>query len=329
MKRIIYSIIFLIVLTAGAVRTSAATGDLFPYPVPPDTMQLFQNRCNYIVNRFWDRCNFDRAMKEPEKFNTVFGDWISIIPHASADTAHVAIDNLLKRFTKKGDVTLQLANMAENWLFSDTAQYLSPEVYLPFAKAAATNKKISKADRARYEGQVRILESSSVGATVPPIAIVKSDGTSGTLDEITGNSIFLFFNDPECMECSMARVRFNADPSTQELVKNGELTIVSIYPGETTDESWTKARADIPEGWQCIAMPEAYDYFDIRSLPAFYFLNKDHKVLLSGTNESYFLNSFRGAVQLKKNQAEIKKQLREAAIEAAKKQQTETTEEAK
>ena len=195
MKRIIYSIIFLIVLAAGAVRTSAATGDLFPYPVPPDTMQLFQNRCNYIVNRFWDRCNFDRAMKEPEKFNTVFGDWISIIPHASADTAHVAIDNLLKRFTKKGDVTLQLANMAENWLFSDTAQYLSPEVYLPFAKAAATNKKISKADRARYEGQVRILESSSVGATVPPIAIVKSDGTSGTLDEITGNSIFLFFNE--------------------------------------------------------------------------------------------------------------------------------------
>ena len=125
----------------------------------------------------------------------------------------------------------------------------------------------------------------------------------------------------------MARVRFNADPSTQELVKNGELTIVSIYPGEPTDESWTKARADIPEGWQCIAMPEAYDYFDIRSLPTFYFLNKGHKVLLSGVNESYFLNSFRGAVQLKKNQAEIKKQLREAAIEAAKKQQTQTTEE--
>lgn len=325
MRKIIYSIIFLTVLSIGAVRTSAATGDLFPYPVPPDTMQLFQSRCDYIVNRFWDRCNFDRAMNEPEKFNAVFGDWVSIIPHASADTAHVAINKLLKRFEKKGDITLQLANMAENWLFSDTAQFISPEVYLPFAKAAATNKKISKADRARYEGQVRILESSSVGCTVPPIAIIKSDGSAGKLNEISGNSIFLFFNDPDCMECSMARVRLNTDPSTQELIKNGELTIVSIYPGDAEDDSWEKARNNTPEDWICIAMPEAYDYFDIRTLPTFYFLNKEHKVLLSGVNENYFLNSFRGAVQLKKNQAEIKKQLREAAIEAAKQQAQEKT----
>ncbi len=326
MKNIIYSIIFLATLAIGAQKTSAATGDLFPYPVPPDSMQMFQNRCDYIVSRFWDRCNFERAMNEPEKFNTVFGDWISIIPHASADTTHVAVDKLLKRFEKKGDITLKLANMAENWLFSDTAQYNSPEVYLPFAKAAAKHKKISKVDRARYESHVRILESSSVGSIVPPIAITKSDGSSATLDAITGNSIFLFFNGPDCMDCSMARVRFNADPSTQELVKNGELTIVSIYPGDTDDESWPKAIENTPEGWQCVAMPDAYDYFDIRTLPTFYFLNKDHKVLLTGINENYFLNSFRGAIQLKKTQAEIKKQLREAAIEAARQQQEQATE---
>lgn len=196
MKNIIYSIIFLATLAIGAQKTSAATGDLFPYPVPPDSMQMFQNRCDYIVSRFWDRCNFERAMNEPEKFNTVFGDWISIIPHASADTTHVAVDKLLKRFEKKGDITLKLANMAENWLFSDTAQYNSPEVYLPFAKAAAKHKKISKVDRARYESHVRILESSSVGSIVPPIAITKSDGSSATLDAITGNSIFLFSMTP-------------------------------------------------------------------------------------------------------------------------------------
>jgi len=42
MKNIIYSIIFLATLAIGAQKTSAATGDLFPYPVPPDSMQMFQ-----------------------------------------------------------------------------------------------------------------------------------------------------------------------------------------------------------------------------------------------------------------------------------------------
>ena len=153
MKRLLLAIIA-VCAVVGAFKSNAQDDKLFVYPVPPDTMSLFQPRVDYIVLRFWDRCNFETARLHPEKFNRAFGDWMDIIPHATADTVHAAVDALLKRFEKNGPVTLDLATMAENWLYADTAAYFSTEIYLPFAKAAASNKKISKAERSRCALQV-------------------------------------------------------------------------------------------------------------------------------------------------------------------------------
>ncbi len=119
-----YLLLTLTLLCAGPCL-HAASGDLFVYPTPPDTMQNLQPRCDYIISRFWDRCNFDTAMRNPDKFNTAFGDWISIMPMASADTVRNSIVRLMSRFPKNPEVTLQLASMAEEWVYSDTSQIYS------------------------------------------------------------------------------------------------------------------------------------------------------------------------------------------------------------
>ncbi|MDE6612662.1 MAG: DUF5106 domain-containing protein [Muribaculaceae bacterium] len=312
MKRI-FSILLTIIglMSASAPDASAKSGDLFIYPVPPDSMQMLQSRCDYIVTRFWDRCNFGTAFdKYPEQLNAAFGDWVAIMPHASADSVHVAIDRLLKRFEKKGPETLALATMAENWLYSDTADYTSEEAYLPFAKAAATHKKIGKADRARFESQARIIESSSVGARVPAIPFTRADGSKGTLDDVRSGSVLLFFNDPDCLDCTMARIRLSADPNTAQLIERGELSVVSIYPGETDDDNWEKAKASTHPSWVTVAMPEAYDYFDLRSTPLFVFLNSRHKVLASGLDIDHLLNAF-----MVSNQATLQKKANEQPAE--------------
>lgn len=302
MKKFFSSILILFALVSGlSQRAEAASGDLFIYPVAPDTMMALQPRCDYIVSRFWDRCNFGTAFTKPDKLNRAFGDWISIMPHATADTVHHAIDRLMARFSKKGPETLQLATMAENWLYSDTAQIRSTELYLPFAKAAASNKKIKKADKARFEAHAKIIESSSVGSNVPDIPFVNADGSKGSLADISGKgSILLFFNDPDCMDCTMARIRLGADPNTRELIERGELVVLSIYPGEPDDENWQKAKDAAPKEWTVVAMPEAYDYFDLRSTPLFVFLNSRRKVLATELDADYLMGAFRAANQASK-----------------------------
>ena len=304
MKKLFTAILLLIAATAGVVTARAASGDLFIYPSPPDTMQALEPRCNFIISRFWDRCNFGTAFKSPAKLNAAFGDWVAIMPYASADTVYASIDRLLARFTKKGPETLAIASMAENWLYSDTAEMRSTEVYLPFARAAAQHKKISKADKARFEAHIKLIESSSVGATVPDIPFTNADGSKGSFAGISGASILLFFNTPDCIDCNFARIRLSADPNTRELIERGELTIVSIYTSSPSDDGWQKAIADTPQGWLPVAMPEADQYFDLRVTPLFVFLNARHKVLASNLAIDYLLGAFRTANMASKNKAD-------------------------
>lgn len=277
------------------LRVNAASGDLFPYPTPPDTLMALQPRCDFIIMRFWDRCNFDQAMRNPEKFNRAFGDWVTIMQHASADSVHAAIDKTLAKFAKKGPETLALASMAENWLYSDTSAIFSEEIYLPFARAAANHKKISRAEKSRFQLHKQQIETSATGAYVPALPFTRPDGSRGNLGEVTGGSVLIFINDPSCSDCNFARIRLSADYNANELIRRGELTVVSILPDDPSDE-WREEAARYPETWVVGAMPDADTYFDLRRSPTFLFLNSRHKVLLKDMDLDYLLGAFRIAV---------------------------------
>lgn len=293
MKKIFARIVIVACLLASAFQSKAASDELIPRPLPPDTLLNLQPRCDFIINRFWDRCNFEQAFLHPQELNKAFGEWIMIMPHASADTVHASIDRLIAKFAKSGPNTLRIAEMAENWLYSDTAQFRSEEVYLPFAKAAATHKKISKAEKARFAQQTQIIESSGLGKRVPDLKFKRPDGSSGSLADASGSSVLLFFNDPECSDCNLARVRLSADFNTNQLLKAGELTIVSLYPGDADSKEWQEAAKSYPDTWIVGAMPDADLYFDLRESPTLLFLNKDHKVLAKDMPVDHYLNAFR------------------------------------
>lgn len=292
-------LILLIGLMCFSPRISAASGDLFVYPTPPDSMANLQPRCDYIISRFWDRCNFETAMIHADKFNTAFGDWISIMPMASADTVRNSITRLMKRFPKNPDVALKLASMAEEWVYSDTSQIYSEDIFLPFAQAARDHKKINKADKARFARSAKIIESSRLGATVPAVPIVYLDGTKGTLDDVTKGSILLFFNDPDCSECNIARVRLDIDFNANALIDRGELTVVSIYP-EAADPKWKEAAKDFNSKWVVCAMPDADEFFDMQGTPKFVFLDSHHRVLAKDMDIDYLLGAFQAANSLHK-----------------------------
>ncbi len=291
-----------ILLFAGIAASASTTdNELIPRPVPPDTLMNLQPRCDFIVNRFWDRTNFEQAILFPEQLNTAFGEFTAVLPLASADTVHAAIDRLLARVSKSGPQTLRLAELAESWMYSDTSQYRSEETYLPFAKAAANNKKISKADKSRFAAQTKVIETSGLGAIVPDLKFIRPDGSKGSLAEADKGSVLIFINEPDCADCNMARVRLSADYNINQLIKSGEMTIVSIYPGEADDEQWKNAVSSYPDTWIVGAMPDADLYFDLRDTPQFLFLNKEHKVLVKNVPVDHFLNAAYQVINSKNN----------------------------
>ena len=113
----------------------------------------------------------------------------------------------------------------------------------------------------------------------PEFEFTTPEGLKRTFQpDTTARVTVLFFNDPDCTDCRLARVRLDADLHTQKLVETGVVDIVSITPTEGTDPLWLNATASYPSSWTVGAAPEIDEIYDIRRSPTLYLI--DHKGLI-------------------------------------------------
>ena len=63
MKKLIYSIFTAVALifSIGTKASAQTDNTLFTYPQAPDELTTLYQRCNYLVDHFWDRCNYSTA----------------------------------------------------------------------------------------------------------------------------------------------------------------------------------------------------------------------------------------------------------------------------
>jgi hypothetical protein len=291
MKRIAIAIIYILSLI-GIQQVSAADGDLFEYPKVPDELTKLDERCDFLVEHFWERCDFKSALSRKDKLDNCFGDWISFMPYAHSATVFPAIDKLLETVKKSSDQSLMIVQLAEKYLYSEGADFVSDELYLPFAKFGAENKKIPSADRVHYQAQARIISSSAKGAVVPDLQMVTLSGEKVTLRQsIKSTNVVLFFNDPDCLDCKLARVRLAADYNLNKLIDENSVQLISIYPGDP-DDQWRTDAAAYPENWTVVAVPDADLYFDLSSTPKLYCLNSNCKVTIKDVPLDNLLQGF-------------------------------------
>lgn len=279
MKKIIFYLIFSI---ATATGLRAADGDLFPYPKPPADMERLDERCDYIISQFWRQCDFKSAMSQYDKLRSTFNDWVQLMPYANSDVVHSSIDQLIAKVAKSGPQTLALARMAEESLYSDSAEMRSAEIFLPFAKAAAAHKKISQADREHYGKMVKQMENAMVGKPIGFFEITTPEGMKSTLDNYRTQMVVLLFNSHDNSDSSMARVRLSTDHSINQLIERGLLTVISVEPGKASPD-WLAATATYPSNWIVGAMPSAKEWFELdKEEPTILLLDGRHKLLAKG-----------------------------------------------
>lgn len=265
----------------------------FQYPQVPENLEKLGDRANFFIENFWKRCNFKSAFSSRQKMEQAFSDYVTFMPYADAEVVHKSIDNLITQVSKNPKNLLTLGEIAENILYGDTAKIVCDECYLPFAKAVAENRRISKADKARFEYQAGTLAGSQVGMVAPDFTFTAPDGSKGKLSDLPDNTyVLLFINDPDCDECELARVRLAADPNLNDLIDNGSLKVLSIYPGEINDE-WIDRTKIYNQKWIVGAAPDIDALYDMRRPPVIYYLNKKHEILSKTFDIDNLLEAFR------------------------------------
>ena len=129
--------------------------------------------------------------------------------------------------------------------------------------------------------------------TAPDFTWTTPSGETGRLSDLPkGAYVLLFFNDPDCDECELARVRLAADYNLNDLIDRKLLNVVSIYPGERTDE-WVDRTSVYNKKWVVGATPEIDEIYDMRNPPVIYYLNGKHEILSKTFDIDNLLEAFR------------------------------------
>lgn len=271
---------------------------LVPIPNPPASITRLDERCNYILDHFWDNFNYKNAFSAQKRFDKTLGQFFAFTPYATADTVHIAVDRLINNFAKaKPQLLVDLCAVAEKWTHGDSAEYASDELYFPFVDAVVKNKKAKGPQRARFEAQHRQMLNSMVGSDISNFEFTKPDGSKATMADARAPHVMLIFADPDCADCLLTKARLSADFVIEALVKNDILKVVVIYPGEANDEAWMKEAASMPEGWIVGANPEADLLFEIPDTPTIYYLNDDLKVKVKNVAVDNILMAFHSLIQ--------------------------------
>lgn len=273
LKRLIFGLLLLIGFGSGAKADT-----YFPYPIIPDSINIFQKRCDYLARHFWDFCDMKKAFSAKSKMAEEFKVYISVLRNATPDSAVASVVRFNRQLEKQPDDQLFMAECAEGLLYGDTAEVWIDELYLPFAHAVASNKKIDKAAKARFAHQETLLRNSLVRFPAPSLPYTTREGVAGNLDKDSAQILVVFFNDPDCGDCNLARIRLDADISMTELIQEGKAKVVSISLTDPTPE-WKEAVASYPSSWTVAASPDADMTIDLRAgTPEFYIIDNKHNI---------------------------------------------------
>lgn len=272
-------------------QTNSDADMLFTYPEPPEELVTLQERTTYLVTHFWDRCNMQSAILKPDAFKKAFMDYISFMPYAEANAVHESIAKLISSYEKSPEHLLTIAELAEDAVYNGEAEFLSDEIFLPFAKAVANNKKISKANKARLAHEAKVVEQTQVGQVAPELKYTLRDGSASQLSSTRGAHVLLFVNDPDCDECRTTRIRLSADYNINQLLDDGLLRIVSIYP-DSYSQDWAQDVANYNPRWIVGAAPDIDDIYDLRGTPTLYYLNPEGVILSKTLDPDNLLEAF-------------------------------------
>lgn len=277
MKLMIKRRILLAAMAAVWCIAVSAQG-LVPLPAVPDGLQPGRERANYIVEHYWDKMPWKTAAQMPVKMETTLRDFAQLLPLAAADTVYASIDKLLKGAMKKPEVFRALMPMAEATFHADTALVRSDDVYLPFAKAAAKFKKLDSTERERYARQAQIIESSSVGKTLPPLMVTRRDGTTFALNDTASaaQTYVIIIETPESGRFD--RVSFAANIAARQLTEAELIKPILIYAGEAPEEWWNSTEG-LQKQWSVGQLPDAAKYFELRALPEIYLADGEMTVV--------------------------------------------------
>ena len=257
-----------------------APATLFAYPVAPDTIKTFENRVNYIVDKFWGNYDLSKPIADLNAFNGAFRDYLGFLRYCHRNVAISSVrDFLFKAQSNKSNFE-KIAMLAEMGLYQVGAEYWSDEIYTEFLKAVISNKQLKQEVRKHYAKQMERINRTQLGASLGNVTYTDADGKKVAIADIEADMVMIFITLDGNADQSFQRVRLSTDVAINSILESGKVKLLCLSP-EKYSKEWAHNASGYAQNWLVGACPELSvdgDY-DVRYTPSFIILDKDKNII--------------------------------------------------
>ena len=176
----------------------------------------------------------------------------------------------------------QMMELAER-RFSDAADPIHNEgLYMVVLKHAAENYVLSAAEKEKQRLLLEGAKKNMIGTVAADFDYITPDSKDVKhLKELTADYILVYFNNPDCESCEAVKQRLEGNELINQMVKDKKLIVLAIYPYDD-QKLWKKAKYPkmMINGWNKSQSIEMGELYDLPTLPCFYLMDKDYKVII-------------------------------------------------
>lgn len=250
---------------------------LFEYPIAPEELSEFRDKCNWLAENFWNPLDLKtKETVDQNKLNHAFKVYATTIQYADKNVVTAAVDRLMKNLQKNPILLFQMTKAAEETVYGPRAEFWIDELYARILGSALSNKKFPKGKRARYEQQLKMLENSMIGKSPAKFDFVRANGEAAQYFPMATPTI-LIFGDPDCDECRMGKLKMQSNVEFSKAVTDGKINVLFIIPDPET--GWQTKVEDFPKNWTVGASDTVAEIYDIREVPEIYVIDSEGKVV--------------------------------------------------
>ena len=292
MKRILFSllVISLCCFSCSGQQKNESTIEAkkergFQLPEVPVMLDTPEARATFVCEHYWD--NFDFAdtayIHLPDITEQAIVNFMDLMPRVPKELSEKAMGILYQKAAPHSPMLWHFWETMSRYWKDANSPVRNEEMFIRLCKSVESVPQVEEVLKQRASFARRLAEKNRVGQSAIDFTYTLASGKQGRMYGLKADYTLLFFYNPDCHTCADIKQAMHRSLRLKDLVASGQMKVLTIYPDEDV-ALWRNHLGEMSDEWingydkgQVLTVEKRYD---LSSIPSFYLLDKDKKVLL-------------------------------------------------
>ena len=257
----------------------------FQLPEVPVMLDTPEARAAFVCEHYWDHFDFaDTAyIHLPDITEQAIVNFMDLMPRVPQELADKAMRILYEKAAPHSPMLWHFWETMSRYWQNANSPIRNEEMFIRLCRSVEEVPQVEEVLKQRASFARRLAEKNRPGMKAADFVYTLASGKQARMYGLKAEYTLLFFYNPDCHTCADVKQAMQRSLLLKDMVSSGRMKVLTVYPDEDV-ALWRNRLGEMSEEWingydkgQVLTMEERYD---LSSIPSFYLLDKDKKVLL-------------------------------------------------